>query len=73
MLHHHQTDCLDYINPHGQWPQLKAAIKVVPSSDRSRRDSQPRYYISSRAARAGQLLAAVRSWRIENSLHWLWM
>ena len=24
-----ETDCLDYINPHGQWPQLKAAIKVV--------------------------------------------
>ena len=33
--------------------------------------SQPRYYISSRAAPAEQLLAAVRShWSIENSLHW---
>ena len=33
--------------------------------------SQPRYYISSLPAPAGQLLAAVRShWSIENSLHW---
>ncbi len=33
--------------------------------------SQPRYYISSLAASAEQLLAAVRShWSIENSLHW---
>ena len=33
--------------------------------------SQPRYYISSRAAPAGQLLDAIRRhWSIENSLHW---
>ena len=67
-----ETDCLDYINPHGQWPQLNPAIKVIghreTAADAIR---QPRYYISSRAAPAGQLLAAVRShWSIENSLHW---
>ena len=67
-----ETDCLDYINPHGQWPQLKAAIKVVGHRETAADAiSQPRYYISSRAAPAGQLLAAVRShWSIENSLHW---
>ena len=30
------TDCLDYINPHGQWPQLNAAIKVVGHRKRQR-------------------------------------
>ncbi|CAI8026375.1 Uncharacterized protein in dhlA 3'region (Fragment) [Geodia barretti] len=55
------TDCLDYINPHGQWPQLKAAIKVVGHRETAAGAiSQPRYYISSLPAPAGQLLAAVR-------------
>ena len=67
-----ETDCLDYINPHGQWPQLNAAIKVIghrkTAADAIR---QPRYYISSLVAPAEQPLAAVRShWSIENSLHW---
>ena len=68
-------DCLDYLDPQGLWPQLKAVVKVVghrqtaeggpPPAD------QPRYYISSLAGSAEQLLAAVRShWSIENSLHW---
>ena len=68
-----ETDCLDnYINPHGQWPQMKAAIKVVGHRETAGGStSQPRYYISSRSASAEQLLAAVRShWSIENSLHW---
>ena len=44
-----ETDCLDYINPHGQWPQLKAAIKVVGHRETAAGAiSQPRYYISSR-------------------------
>ena len=66
------TDCLDYINPHGQWPQMKAAIKVVGHRETAAGSaSQPRYYISSLAASAEQLLAAVRiHWSIENSLHW---
>ena len=40
-----ETDCLDYINPHGQWPQLKAAIKVVGHRETAAGAiSQPRYY-----------------------------
>ena len=66
------ADSLDYINPHVQWPQLKAGIKVVGHRETAGGGaSQPRYYISSLAAPAEQLLAAVRShWSIENSLHW---
>ena len=65
-------DCLDYQDPRGQWPQMKAAIKVVGHRETTAGSvSQPRYYISSLAASAEQLLAAVRShWSIENSLHW---
>ena len=51
------TDCLDYINPHGQWPQMNAAIKVVGHRETAEGSaSQPRYYISSLAASAEQLL-----------------
>ena len=67
-----ETDCLDYINPHRQWPQLSAAIKVVGHRDTAEGTiSQPRYYISSRAAPSERLLDAIRGhWSIENSLHW---
>ena len=66
------ADCLDYLDPQGQWPQLKAAIKVVGHRETVEGSaSQPRYYISSLAAPAGQLQDAVRGhWSIENSLHW---
>ena len=66
------ADCLDYLDPQGQWPQLKAAIKVVGHRETVEGSaSQPRYYISSLAASAGQLQDAVRGhWSIENSLHW---
>ena len=65
-------DCLDYLDPQGQWPQLKAAVRVVGHRQTTAGStSQPRYYISSLAASAEQLLAAIRShWSIENSLHW---
>ena len=64
--------CLDYLDPQGQWPQLKAAVRVVGHRTTAAGDaSQPRYYISSLAGSAEQLLATVRShWSIENSLHW---
>ena len=67
-----EADCLDYLDPQGQWPQLKAAVKVVGHRETTAGGtSQPRYYISSLSAPAEQLLAAVRShWAIENSLHW---
>ena len=66
------ANCLDYLDLQGQWPQLKAAIKVVGHRETAEGStSQPRCYISSLAAPAGQLLAAIRGhWSIENSLHW---
>ena len=66
------TDCLDYLDPQGQWPQLKAAVRVVGHRQTEEGGaSQPRYYISSWVAPAEQLLAAISShWSIENSLHW---
>ena len=65
-------DCLDYLDPHGQWPQLKAAVRVVGHRQTHEGGiTQPRYYISSLAASAEQLMAAIRShWTIENSPHW---
>ena len=67
-----EPDCLDYVDPQGQWPQLQAVVKVVGHRQTPEGSaSQPRYYISSLTASAEQLLAAVRShWSIENSLHW---
>ena len=66
------ADCLDYLDPHGQWPHLRTAIKVVGYRETAAGGtSQPRYYISSLVASAEQLLAAIRGhWSIENSLHW---
>ncbi len=49
-------DGLDYLDPQGQWPQLKAAVRVV--GHRQTHEGairQPRYYISSLAASAEQL------------------
>lgn len=65
-------DCLDYLDPQGQWLQLKAAVRVVGHRTTAEGDaSQPRYYITSLAESAEQLLAAIRGhWSIENSLHW---
>ena len=65
-------DCLNYLDPQGRWSQLKAAVRVVGHRQTAEGSiSQPRYYISSLAGSAEQLLAAVRShWSIENSLHW---
>ena len=67
-----EPDCLDYLDPQGQWPELKAAVRVVGHRTTAAGDaSQPRYYISSLAGSAEQLLAAIRGhWSIENSLHW---
>ena len=67
-----EPDCLDYLDPQGQWPQLKAAVRVVGHRQTAEGGtSQPRYYISSLAGSAEQLLATIRShWSIENSLHW---
>ena len=65
-------DCLDYLDPQGQRPQLKAAVRVVGHrTTTAGAIRQPRYYISSLSGSAEQLLAVIRShWSIENSLHW---
>ena len=65
-------DGLDYLDPQRRWPQLKAAVRVVGHRQTPEgAASHPRYYISSLASSAEQLLAVVRShWSIENSLHW---
>ena len=65
-------NCLDYVDPKGRWPQLKAVVKVMGHRQTAEGSTrQSRYYISSLAGSAEQLLAAVRShWSIENSLHW---
>ena len=66
------VDGLDYLDPRGQWPQLKAAVKVVGRRETAAGGTcQPRYYISSLVASAQRLLSIIRShWSIENSLHW---
>ena len=60
------------MDPQGQWPQLKAVVKVVGHRQTTEGSTgPPRYYISSLAGSAEQLLAVIRSHRsIENSLHW---
>ena len=52
------ADGLDYLDPQGQWPQLKAAVRVVGHRQTAAGgSSQPRYYSSSRPA------PAEHSWR----------
>ena len=63
---------LDYLSTGQEWPGLRSVVKVV-CHEHTRKGTtvQPRYYISSLKASAGELLAAVRAhWSIENSLHW---
>ena len=41
-----EPDCLDYVDPQGQWPQLQAVVKVVGHRQTPEGSaSQPRYYI----------------------------
>ena len=64
--------CLEYLSTGKDWPGLRSVIKVV-----GRRETDTgatvhsRYYISSLAGPAEQMLRAARAhWSIENSLHW---
>ena len=48
-------DCLDYLDPQGQWPLLKAAVRVVGHRQTAEGGtSQPRYYISPPEAEPAQ-------------------
>ena len=64
--------CLEYLSTGPDWPSLRSVVKVVGRRETSEGATvQPRYYISSLEASAGQLLDAVRThWSIENELHW---
>ena len=63
---------LEYLSTGWDWPELRSVMKVT-----GRRETDTgatvhsRYYISSLAAPAEQMLRAARAhWSIENSLHW---
>ena len=64
--------CLEYLSTGKEWSGLRSVVKVVGRRETDTgTTAQARYYISSLAGSAGQLLAAVRThWSIENSLHW---
>ena len=64
---------LKYLDPEGEWKDLKSVGMVeaerIVKGEVSR---ETRYYISSRAGDAREFGCAVRShWGIENSLHWV--
>ena len=64
--------CLEYLSTGKDWPGLRSVMKVA---GRRETDSgagvHSRYYISSLAGPAEQMLRAARAhWSIENSLHW---
>lgn len=54
------------------WPGLQSIVQVIcQRTERGHTTSATRYYISSLAGNAGQLLKVVREhWQIENNLHW---
>ncbi len=68
-----EPDYLKYLDPKGQWRDLKSIGMVeaerIIKGEVSR---ETRYYISSREGNAEEFGRAVRShWGIENSLHWV--
>ena len=64
--------CLEYLSTGKDWPGLRSVVKVVGRRETETGATvQSKYYISSLAAPAEQLLGAARAhWSIENSLHW---
>lgn len=64
---------LDYVRQRQHWCGLQTVIMIRAERWlKGKRTSAIRYYISSLANDARQLLASVRKhWRIENSLHWV--
>lgn len=66
-------DYLKYVDPHGQWQDLKS-IGMVEAERliKGEVSRETRYYILSREGSAEEFGRAVRShWGIENSLHWV--
>lgn len=65
---------LAYLRRQHDWPQLRTIIKVEArrSTDDKRRKTDKRYYISSLAPDATQILEATRAhWGVENKVHWI--
>ena len=64
--------CLEYLSTGRDWPGLRSVVKVVGHRETETGTTvQSKYYISSLAGSAEQLLGAARThWSIENSLHW---
>jgi predicted transposase YbfD/YdcC len=67
------SDYLKYLDPEGEWKDLKS-IGMVEAERliKGEVSRERRYYISSRSGNAEEFGFAVRShWEIENSLHWV--
>lgn len=68
-------DIIAYINNYQAWSNLTSIVKVTSQRQvlaTGQTEHDTRYFISSLAADAAQLLHTVRAhWQIENSLHWV--
>jgi len=64
---------LAYVNPEQTWPELRSLVLVKAERRVGEKTSvEPRYYLSSLAAPAQAIGAAIRAhWGIENSVHWV--
>lgn len=68
-------DILAYVNNYKTWSGLTSLVKVTSERRllaQAKVERQTRYFISSLAAKAADLLHAIRAhWQVENSLHWV--
>jgi len=64
---------LAYVDPPGAWPELRSLVMVRAERRVGEKTSvERRYYLSSLAAPARAIGAAIRAhWGIENSVHWV--
>jgi hypothetical protein len=71
----HVIDDIDWVCNNKEWKGLKRLIKITAErTDKSsgEQSKECRYYISSAALKADELLNATRQhWGIENKLHWM--
>lgn len=68
------SDDIDWLkDQHDDWPALRSIVMIHAARTlRGETSSETRYFITSLAADARQLAAAVRAhWGIENRLHWV--
>lgn len=70
----HDPAVIAWLDPDQTWAHLRTLVRVTASRTVGRRDptTTVRYYVSSLAADARMIGAAIRShWGIENRLHWV--